>query len=539
MDVIGLDLSIHNLVIAFLTLVSVTFSSLPNVPPAEKSPEFWVQKAKAQIAKRADNRDNYGTAKNVILFIGDGMGLTTVTAARILKGQLKGNPGEDAVLAFEEFPHVALSKTYNVDRQTPDSAGTATAILSGIKTNYYILGLDARATFGVCPNTSEYEVSTILNWAQSAGKRTGIVTTARITHATPAAAYAHAADRDWEGDTNIETAVNCSDIAKQLIDNNKDINVIMGGGRQFFLPNTTLDPETGTIGRYQRQDGRDLTKDWDADKKARKLTSRYVFNKSQFDAIDPSTTDYVLGLFEVSHMQYELERNNNSNGEPSLAEMTRKSIQILQRGKLGYFLLVEGGRIDHGHHENLAKKALYETLSMEDAIVEAVKLTSEDDTLIIVTADHSHVFDISGYPYRGSNIFGLVQPVAATENTTDNKPYTILHYANGPSAQVIRANLTGVNTNDNNFAFPSAVPMTYETHGGEDVAIYARGPMSHLFYGVQEQSYIAHVMGHAMCVGPYYTKCDRPVIPCVSDANKLMFSPFALLLILAYCFNSH
>lgn len=454
---------------------------------------------------------NHNIAKNVILFLGDGMGPTTVTAARILRGQLNNQPGEETVLAFEEFPNVALSKTYNVDRQTPDSAGTASAILSGVKTNYFLIGLDARAQAADCPGSAGKHLTTILDWAHEAGKKTGVVSTARITHATPAAAYAHSADRYWEGDVDLKGIPgNCKDIARQLVEDNAFINVILGGGRRFFLPNTTADPEYGTVDSKQRQDGRDLIKEWENDRKDRGETYKYVWNKDGFDSVDPRYTDYLMGLFEPNHMQYELERNKSgSKGEPSLAEMTRKAIQILQKDDKGYFLLVEGARIDHGHHDNLAKKALHEALGMEDAVRDALDLVDLEETLVIVTADHSHPFDIAGYSWRGTDIFGLVEPVDPEEATTDDKPYSVLIYGNGPGFSEPRKNLTNEDRHNNNYMFPSAVPMPWDTHGGEDVAIYATGPMAHLFYGVHEQNYIGHVMAYAACIGDYFGKCDR------------------------------
>ncbi|XP_052791686.1 alkaline phosphatase-like [Mya arenaria] len=481
-----------------------------NIPKQELNPEFWRRAAQNKIEQRLKQKENHNKAKNIILFIGDGMGPTTVTAARILKGQLAGQPGEESVFNFEKFPNVALSKTYNVDRQTPDSAGTATAILTGVKTNYFLVGLDPRTTALDCESQHGRELETILDWAHDAGKKTGVVTTARITHATPAAAYAHSADRYWEGDVDTQDITGgCRDIAQQLVDDNGFIDVLFGGGRRYFLPNTTLDPEYSNIDKNHRLDGRNLIEDWKKGRLADGKRAEFVWNKKQFENLDASKLDSIMGLFEPNHMQYELERNKNDTGEPSLAEMTRKALQVLQKGSDGYFLLVEGARIDHGHHDNLAKKALYETVEMEKAVQVALELTNQKDTMIVVTADHSHPFDITGYQYRGTDIFGLVSPVDPTEDTTDGKPYSVLYYANGPSYKEPRVNLSKEDMHDNNFAFPSGVPMPWESHGGEDVAIYAQGPMSHLFHGVQEQNYIAHVMAYSACIGPYKQPCKR------------------------------
>jgi len=484
--------------------------SSPNIPEGQKEPKFWNDMAEKAIKDRLKMRINENVAKNVILFIGDGMGPSTVTAGRILRGQLNDLPGEDTVLNWERFPNVAKSKTYNVDRQTPDSAGTATAILSGVKANFYQVGLNAKVPTGECEASLNNQVTTILDWTMAAGRSTGIVTTARISHATPAAAYAHASDRYWEGDVDTKTVVDkgCIDISRQLIEDNPDIDVLFGGGRRTFHTNTTLDPEYGTKGR--REDGRDLIQMWKDDKVRKNATHKYVWNKNGFDTVDPNYTDYVLGLFEPNHMQYEVDRNKSGEkGEPSLAEMTRKAIKILQRKQNGYFLLVEGARIDHGHHDSLPIKALHEVLTMEDAVQEALGLTDESDTLIIVTADHSIPMDIQGYAYRGSDLFGEVQPIDPTELTEDQKPYSVLMYANGPGYESPRRNFTMEEMHDKDFTYPSAVPVPWTTHDGEDVTIYAQGPMSHLIHGTQEQNYIGHVMAYASCVGRYLGKCER------------------------------
>ncbi|KAK3609264.1 hypothetical protein CHS0354_006189 [Potamilus streckersoni] len=524
------DLDNMNTVVLFVLFTSLhRVLSGPNIPPNEKSQRFWNQKALADLKKQLSVKNNNNVAKNVIMFLGDGMGPTTVTAARILRGQLNGQPGEETVLAFEDFPNVGLSKTYNVDRQTSDSAGTATAYLCGVKANYYTVGLDATVTMGDCTTQAGKEVTSILDWSKSAEKSVGIVSTARITHASPAGCYAHAADREWEGDVNLQgIAGNCKDIAYQLIHDNNDIDVLLGGGRRYFMLNNQTDPEYSKIDSNQRKDGHDLIKEWKDDKMRRNKKHGYVWNKEQFDAVNPKNVDYLLGLFEPNHMQYELERNTSPQGEPSLAEMTGKAIQILQKNNKGFFLFVEGARIDHAHHDSLAKKALHEVLAMEDAVKVAMEMTDQQDTLIIVTADHSHAFDITGYPYRGNDIFGLVTPIAWDEQPLDNLSYSTLIYGNGPNGN--RANLTGIDMNHKDFVFPAAVPLPWETHGGEDVAIYARGPMSHLFRSTHEQNYIPHVMAFASCVGEYKNQCDRPVSSRAENVLSLSVIIFSVLI---------
>ncbi|XP_020627403.1 alkaline phosphatase-like isoform X1 [Orbicella faveolata] len=447
------------------------------------------------------------TAKNTILFLGDGMGITTVTAARILEGQQMNQSGEEHVLSWEHFPWTALAKTYNVNQQVPDSAGTATAFLCGVKSDSGLIGVDETVERGYCKTMNEHnKVISILALAEKAGMSTGFISTARATHATPACLYAHSADRDFESDKDLKSEAkddpsNCTDIALQLVEfpYGDGIEVVFAGGRRKFIPNYEMDPEHSKKG--ERLDGRNLLQEW----VAKYPNSEYVWNKTSFDQIDEEKVDHVIGLFEYSHMQYEVYRAEDTAGEPSIAEMTEKAINILQKNPKGYFLLVEGGRIDHGHHGGKAVRALNDAVAMAKACGKAIEMTDRDETLLIVTADHSHVFTMAGYPVRGNPIFGLALGYGYTEPrlAKDGKPYTVLGYANGPGGEWengTRQNLTGVDTGDRGYKQQSAVWLSSETHGGDDVGVYADGPGAYLFHGVVEQQYIFHVMDHAMCL---------------------------------------
>ncbi|XP_036603698.1 alkaline phosphatase, tissue-nonspecific isozyme isoform X2 [Trichosurus vulpecula] len=379
------------------------------VPEKEKNPQYWRDQAQ-QTLRHALKLQNLNTnvAKNVILFLGDGMGVSTVTAARILKGQLHHMSGEDFQLEMDKFPFVALSKTYNTNAQVPDSAGTATAYLCGVKSNEGTLGVSAAVVRSQCNTTKGNEVTSILRWAKDAGKSVGIVTTTRVNHATPSAAYAHSADRDWYSDNEMPTEAlsqGCKDIAHQLVHNIPDIEVIMGGGRKYMFPKNTTDVEYGDEekARGTRLDGQFLVNVW-KDKKPRNKNAHYVWNRMQLLDLDLDRVDFLLGLFEPMDMTYELNRNNQT--DPSLTEMVEVAIKILRRNPKGFFLLVEGGRIDHGHHEGKAKQALHEAVEMDRAIGQAGAMTSVEDTLTVVTADHSHVFTFGGYTPRGNSIFG-------------------------------------------------------------------------------------------------------------------------------------
>jgi alkaline phosphatase len=500
----------HTTLAALLTL-SLAHTAAPAAEPTVKGPESvadWNKAGNAFIRAGKALQDNTGHARNVIIFVGDGMGISTQTAARILEGQLKGQPGEENRLSFETLPYSALSKTYSWDQQTADSAPTATALFTGYKAREGMLSVDHTTARNECDaaKVAARALPTILELAAANGRATGVVSTARLTHATPGATYAHTPMRDWEADSNI-LAPGCTtkDIARQLIEVSPavraSLKVALGGGRTNFLPKTETDPEYPTTpGR--RNDGRNLTAEWLAN---RGTGAAYIWNKAQFDAIDVASSGPVLGLFEPSHMQYEADRASDPAGEPSLTEMTAKSIRLLQNSPKGYFLHVEAGRIDHAHHAGNASRALQDTIELSNAVRVAMALTSEQDTLIIVTADHSHTFTIAGYPNRGNPILGLVKGVPHTDGdpaklTLDKNglPFSTLGYANGPGYRAgVRPDLSRVDTTALNFLQEASVPLSSETHGGEDVGVWARGPKAYLVRGSMEQNWIFHVMREA------------------------------------------
>ncbi|XP_039979345.1 intestinal-type alkaline phosphatase-like, partial [Xiphias gladius] len=155
----------------------------------EKLPAYWDAQARASLDAALKLHPRNHQAKNIILFLGDGMGVSTVSAARILRGQMEGSSGEETVLAMDTFPYVALSKTYSVDKQVADSASTATAYHCGVKANAKTVGLSANAVAYECNTTFGNEVYSVLRRAKAQGKSVGIVTTTRVQHASPAAAY--------------------------------------------------------------------------------------------------------------------------------------------------------------------------------------------------------------------------------------------------------------------------------------------------------------------------------------------------------------
>lgn len=161
-----------------------------------------------------------------------------------------------------------------------------------------------------------------------------------------------------------------------------------------------------------------------------------------FNIITDLLRFFSPGLFNDDFMKYHLDVD--AKIEPTLEELTEKAIDVLKKEKNGYFLFIEGGLIDVAHHNLFAKVALDETVEFSKAVQRAVDMTSEDDTLIVVTADHSHVMSMSGYPERNNPITGLSGMLGS-----DDLPYSTLSYANGPStkkttADCARQDLTNV-----------------------------------------------------------------------------------------------
>lgn len=464
--------------------------------PGAEDAAWWFRDGAAQAAERGAME---GTARNVILFVGDGMSLATVAAARIHQGQLRGETGEENRLSWEHFPATALSKTYNTDQQTPDSAGTMTAMATGAKTRAGMISVGESMHFGDCAGLDEGRLVTLWQLAAGAGMATGVVTTTRLTHATPASTLAHSPNRNWENDTQVPAearALGCTDIARQMVENTDGggPRVMLGGGRAHFMPADQADPEYPER-RGQRGDGLDLVAQW----QQRHPEGAYVWNADQL-ANAPAGAP-LLGLFEPGHMQYEHDRPRDRAGEPSLAEMTRIAIDRLAGDTDGYLLLVEGGRIDHAHHGGNAYRALTDTVALSDAVQAAVAMTSREDTLILVTADHAHSMSFVGYPGRGNPILGKVAKTdrhgnVEQETDRDGLPYTTLVYANGPGyvGDDGRPDLSNVDTTGPDYLQEATVPMGSETHGGDDVGIWATGPGSQAVRGSVEQNTVFHFM---------------------------------------------
>ncbi|MGR5117265.1 alkaline phosphatase [Vibrio astriarenae] len=484
-------------------------------PPVVSDSEVvnkWFEPAADRVdAIKASQTAYPMTAKNIILFIGDGMGLTTHTAGRIYaaqsaynKGEYEGfEGGEEFQTSFEQFPHFALSKTYASNGQTPDSGSTMSAIMSGVKINKYALNVSDEVQIRDCVDLEGKGLLTAMDLANLAKMSTGVVTNTRVTHATPAGTYASISLRDVEDDTNGAKCEGTYDIAEQLVhyqnkfkdgfqgiqtDLESGIDVVLGGGARSFFP----DGEGG-----RRRDGQNLVETW------KDLTGG-TFVADKYDLEDVTQTP-VFGLFNFTHMEYEVDREVRGD-EPSLIDMTEKAIELLQAhdNENGFFLVIEGGRIDQAHHAGWGNMALAEYEMFIEAVQRATDMVNLDETMVLVTADHSHTDSISGNVKRGNPIAGLAYDVEGEVRlANDGLPFTTRHYANsdiggqgGALDGNSRTDLSNVDTEKLTFKQPAAVKANGggETHAGEDVGIWATGAGSAHVRGVLEQNSIFHII---------------------------------------------
>ncbi|SEQ00530.1 alkaline phosphatase [Solimonas aquatica] len=457
-----------------------------------------------------DNKDSV-KPKNLIFFLGDGYGIVPMTATRIY------TVGESGQLQIDQFPESAFIKTYSNDAQVTDSAPSMSAYMTGYKMNNEVISMstDTKAADSsgkgyvsgadsTCPASGNgTPVTTLLELAKAAGRGTAVVTTTRVTHATPAATYAHICHRDGENNIAAQLVPGGSGFNSALLDG---VDVVLGGGWQHFLPQ-------GDTKGSSRSDTRNLVDEM----KAKGYS--YVSNVTDLQAVPASTTGKLLGLFTKGHMNFDLDRDPAS--EPSLSQMTAKAIDIVSKNPKGFFLMVEGGRIDQALHPTLARKALQDGKAFDEAIKTAIdKMKTLDpelkNTLIVVTADHDHTLVMNGYAaLTGATtdthpgILGLMRDYTAAQNTdgsqkdlstvtpskdADGKPFTTLVFGNGENRiqgnRNTQSDLSDDQVFNKDYHQEAAIrmPSGSETHGGGDVFLGAMGLNADTFHGTLENN---------------------------------------------------
>lgn len=464
-----------------------------------------------------------GEAKNVIFFLGDGMGPVTVTAARIYKGEkeLAAKPGslassERAKLNMQTLPYAARVKTFSKDGQTTDSAPSMAAYMTGVKMNNEVISMSAD-TLAYAPDGKQYikgedsdcapsngtPAVTLLELSKAKGRSVGAVSTTRVGHATPAATYAHICNRNAYNTIAEQSVPGHPNYNTRLGDG---VDVLLGGGQRNYLPKSVnpSSKRSDTLNLVTAMEGKGYS---------------YVDTGSKLAALDATKAGKLLGLFSQSEMAYELDRVKQNLDQPSLTQMTEKALDVLSRNNNGFFLMVEGGRIDHALHGSNAKRALEDTLAFDDAIASARAYMEKKDpglknTLIVVTADHDHAMAFNGYTKIGNPILGKVvsYDTGKLAMAADGKPYTTLVFGNGgrpnasaasqvnaddnqpwvaPARGSSRDDLTNVDTTQDNFLQEVGINLGTpgsETHGGGDVMLFAGGAGAKIFKGTVDNT---------------------------------------------------
>lgn len=313
-------------------------------------------------------------AKYVILLIGDGMATAQVAAAEAYLGSLSGKVLEP--MAFQAFPSQGMTTTYASNAFITDSAAAGTALATGTKTYSGAISVDEEGNV----------LKTIVEYVQERGMATGIASTTRMTHATPAVFASHNPDRNAE-----------NDIASDMADSG--IDYIAGGGYRYFIDDSREGLKT------KRTDGVDLISQMEDEGYVSFISEEMT---EEFLAWEPKAGEKVVGLFSASHLDYAIDQAN----QPTVAELTRKGIELLSQDEDGFFLMVEGGRIDHACHANDGKTAIADTLAFNEAVKVAIEFYNEhpQETLVVVTGDHETggmTLGFAGTKYDSA--FGLLE----------------------------------------------------------------------------------------------------------------------------------
>jgi len=399
-------------------------------------------------------RGGPATARSAVLFIGDGMGPAYVTVTRVARGGSRGS------LRMDRLPYTALSKTYSADSPVTDSAAAATAMACGQKTVNGVLGEDASAVYG---KQDGARLESIALWAKKRGMRVGLVTTTTVTHATPAAFYATEKDRENE-----------AGIARQAVASG--IDLLLGGGRKYF-------PDD--LRTMARKDG------WT------------IVETGQDLAAVASLDRHVLGLFAEGHLPYqekiEVARKQpaadaagsapaGERGTPTLPEMTRWAVERLKGSGQPFFLMVEGGRIDHAGHANWARTLVDETAAFDEAIGIAVDRLDPKTTLVLVTADHeTGGLALNGYPDEKDGIWSTYHD---PQGDKEDGPYSVLSFMSGPGT----TRQGGQPPHGPEDPRPSGIPLASAAHTGVDVALYAWGAGAERVHGTLDNTEVYRIL---------------------------------------------
>jgi alkaline phosphatase len=385
-------------------------------------------------------------AKNHVFYIVDGMGPAHITGARLYKG------GSQSKLFLESLPITGLVRTYSTNDFVTDSASSATAYASGVKTFNGAIGV--QEVQGQLQN-----LETIFTTAKEAGKSVGIVTTTRVTHATPAAYFAHQRSRREE-----------NAIAAQFL--NSPIDLMIGGGRMHFLSK-----EDGGV----REDGRNLLTE------AQEKGFTVITSNKELARYRPKQKERLLALIEMDHLPYELDRKDE---QLELKELVKIAHAQLSNNPKGYILIVEAARVDHASHMNWAIHAFEDMLAFDRALEVSASLIDKE-TLLLVTADHETAgLAISGYaPHSVAQGKSLLKN-HVRDFSNDKLNHGFISWATGPGFE----SPLKVDESVEVFRHKATYPARYDSayHTAVDVPVLAMGPGAEKFSGFQDNHEIVH-----------------------------------------------
>ncbi|MEO8935968.1 MAG: alkaline phosphatase [Burkholderiaceae bacterium] len=423
-------------------------------------------------------------AQNVIVLIGNGLGPTATTAARVMRYK------EDGTLAMDLMPNVARVRTWSLDAQTSDSTAAVSALLTGVKVRNDVVAMDGTTRAlefapgkdpvrGVanaenhCPATGNGVASrTLLELAVTKNRATGIVTTGRLTAGAAAAAYAHICHRNAEFEVARQAVPGGAGFNASL---GRGIDVMMGGISSPWRPFDAARRPRG------RPDARELVGELQT------LGYTVVSDLTAMNAAPITAGSRVIGLYDFAEdqgaMSYELDRDPKR--EPSLAQMTSKAIDVLSTNRNGYVLVVEGGRIGQAQRASSARRALFDTTAFDDAVKVALDKVDLTKTLVVVTGDHDTTMAYIGGGRRGSDVLGLhLNPVTGKPDVDANgAPYTSLVYGTGSNRPDRRAPLDSPTVLQKDYQQEAAIKLGAGTNGGGDVILRASGAGASTFRG--------------------------------------------------------
>jgi alkaline phosphatase len=302
----------------------------------------------------------------IILFVGEGLAPGRLAATRVYAG------GADAPLSLDSMPYVALVRNYSNDFATPDRAAAATALATGTRVNNKSLGVDP----GGVP------LANLLELARRAGRATGLVTDGRLTNPTAAAFYARTQEPSEQ-----------SEIARQLVES-AEIDLALGGGARDFLP----DAKDGN-----RKDGRDLLLE------IRRKGFDLVHSKAELEGIPDWRRPKLFGVFGPGELAFADQIEARSE-QPSLPDMVRRAVELLQYNRAGYFLVVDAGLMRKAAEQNDGEHALAEMVEFDRAVSVARRYAGPKSTIVVCGDVAVGGLNLNGYPFRqdrGISILGL------------------------------------------------------------------------------------------------------------------------------------